>query len=405
MKTYSYNAIDYSGKKVRGSVTAETATSATRDVTDRGLYVVSIRETTSQLATFYRVTNKFQIGRYDILEFTQSFSVMLNAGIPIIACLDDIIMSTTNKAFKPIISDIKQRLERGSSVSAALEAQGKVFPNIVKTLVVVGEESGRLEENMRKASEHLQRMLDLSAAIRKALTDPLIALTAIIAALFFWMTFVVPNLVVTLKGLGVKLPALTVAIIAISATFQVYWKYMVFGLLMMPLAIFLMGKNRHFRYARDFVLIKLPFVKTITFNKLLATFSEQFRILLVSGIAVERLFDLMIPSLGNEYLAVKLLRAKENILHGQPISESLAHEKIFPPLVISKIRVGETSGSLDKQFDFLAKYFITKLDNATDTMGKVIEPLAMVTIGGLFALMIMGLLLPIYDLVSKVGKG
>jgi type II secretory pathway component PulF len=404
MRNYSYDAIDYSGKNVKGRLASETITSATRDLNEKGLYIVSIREATSQQSYLYQLFKKIQVGRQDILEFTQSFSVMMNAGIPIIAVLDDILISTTKKAFKPFISDIKQRLERGSSLSAALEAQGKLFPDIVKTLVLVGEETGHLEENLRKASEHLQRMLDLSAAIRKALLNPVIAFAAIFGALTFWMLFVIPNLVVTLKGLGVKLPALTLAIIATSNFFQSHWKMLFFTLSLTPLVIILLGKNRQFRYIRDLTLIKLPFIKVIIFNKLLATFSEQFRILMAAGIAIERLFDLLIPALGNEYFAVNLLKAKENILYGRPISESLEQQKILPPLVISKIRVGETSGSLDKQFDFLAKYFTTKLDNATDTLGKIVEPLAMVVIGGLFAIMIMGLLLPIYDLVSTVGK-
>lgn len=405
MKNFSYSAVDYAGKSVKGTVVADTIEAAGKEISAKGLYIISIRETASYLADIYRRWHGVQVGKHDILEFTLSFSVMLNAGIPIIGCLDDILASTTNKAFKPIINDIKQRLVRGSSVSESLNAQGKVFPDIVKTMVAVGEETGHLEESFRKSAEHLQRVIELSAAIRKALLDPLIALTAVVGALIFWMIFVVPNLVSTLKGLGVKLPSLTLLIIAASNLFTAHWKLLLIGMVTTPVLLFLLGKNRRFRYIRDFTLFKAPFIKIFVSNKLLATFSDQFRILVAAGIPMERLFDLMIPALRNEYFAVKLTYAKEAILHGVQISESLEQQKILPPLVISKIRIGETSGSLDKQFEFLAKYFTTKLDNATENMGKIVEPLAMVVIGAFFAIMIMGLLLPIYDLVSKVGKG
>lgn len=402
MKIYAYNAIDYSGQAIKGTVESETVDTASRKVSDKGLYVVSIRETGGYLAFLNQHVLRFRVSRSDILEFTQNFSIMLNAGIPVITCLDDMISSASNSAFKPVLRDIQRKLECGCSVSEALEAQGTIFPDIIKTLVAVGEETGHLAESLREASEHLQRMQNLSGAIKKAILYPAFALITTIGALFFWMVYVIPNLTVVLKGMGIKLPALTRALISTSALFQAHWKIILLTLLMTPMAIFLMGLNRKFRYFRDWALIRLPVVKVIVFNKLIATFAEQFRMLTAAGIAIERLFDLMIPAIGNEYFAVKLLKSKENILNGEPMYESLEQQEILPPMVISKIRIGQTTGTLDNQLDFLAKFYSKKLDTATENLGKLMEPLLILVIGGLFAIIIMGLLLPIYDIISKV---
>ena len=404
MKIYAYNALDYSGQTIKGTIESETFEAASREVGAKGLYLVSISETAGLEIFLHRHLQKLRIGRSDILEFTQNLSIMLNAGIPITICLDDIIMSATNKAFKPVLHQIQYKLECGSSVSAALEAHGTLFPEIVKTLVAVGEETGRLEESLREASEHLQRSQNLAGTIKKALLYPTFALIATIGALFFWMTFVIPSLTVSLKSMGVKLPVLTIVLIKTSGFFQAHWLFMLVALLMVPPALFLLGKNRQFRYIRDWAIIKLPVVKLIAFNKLLATFSEQFRMLSMADIAIERLFELMIPPLRNEYFTVHLLRAKENILNGNPIAESLEQQKILPPMIISKLRIGQTTGTLDKQLSFLTKYYTKKLEDATENLGKIMEPLIIVAIGGLFAIMIMGLLLPIYDLISKAGK-
>jgi type II secretory pathway component PulF len=148
----------------------------------------------------------------------------------------------------------------------------------------------------------------------------------------------------------------------------------------------------------------MPLLKVIVFNKLLAVFCEQFRMLINAGITMGRTFDLIMPSLENEYFTVHLCTIKENILNGSRISDAFEQENILPPLAVGKIRIGETTGTLDNQFGFLAKYYSKKLDDTIDNLGKIIEPLVMVVIGGLFAIIIMGLLLPIYDLVSKVGK-
>ena len=404
MKVFAYRATDYSGKVITGSISSETAEAASRDVSAKGLYLLSIHETAGQVAWLSRYYLESQISRMDILEFTGSFSVMLKAGVPIITCLDDLIASTSNSSFTPILRDIQQRLESGSSVSGALEAQGKVFPDIIKTLVAVGEETGRLDESLQEATDLLQRMQNLSGAIKKALMYPIFAFSATLGALVFWMLFVIPSMTSTLKSMGVKLPALTLLLINSSSLFQTHWKVIPLTLVLMPTALILLSRNTSFRYLRDRTLIKIPLLQIIIFNKLLATFAEQFRMMITAGIPLKRLFDLLVPAIGNEYFGTHLLRAKESILNGNPISVALEQQKILPSLVISKIRIGETSGTLDKQLDFLAKYYTKKLDDATENLGKIIEPVVMTIIGGMFAIIIMGLLLPIYDLVSKVGK-
>ncbi len=404
MKNYAYQAVDYSGQTIKGSIESPTAEAASRELGEKGLYIVAIHESTNPLARFKSPLQAFQVGQDDVVEFAQSLSVMLDAGMSIIVCLDDIIASTPNPAFKNVLKDIRQRLMRGSSISQALEAHGKIFPEILKTLVAVGEEAGTLVESLKEASDHLMRMQKLKSGVKKALMYPAFALVATLGALFFWMVFVIPSLTSTLKGMGVKLPALTLFLIASSNFFQLHWKLMLMGMFLTPVAFYLLCMNSRVRYLRDLALIKMPFVKIVVYNKLLATFSEQFRMLVAAGINIGRIFDLLIPSLENEYFGSNLRVIKAKILDGGRISESFEQHHILPALVLSKIRIGETTGTLDNQFDFLAKYYTKKLDDIIDNLGKIIEPLVMVVIGGLFAIIIMGLLLPIYDLVSKVGK-
>jgi type II secretory pathway component PulF len=377
---------------------------ASQELGTKGLYVVSISESTSLFAQFRMPLQAFQVNQDDIVEFAQSLSVMLESGMSIIVCFDDIISSTTNPAFKGVLQDLRQRLMRGSSISQALEDHGKLFPEILKTLVAVGEEAGTLVPSLKEAAEHLMRMQKLKAGVKKALMYPMFALVATLAALFFWMVFVIPSLTSTLTSMGVKLPPLTLFLIASSKFFQAHWKMMLLGIVMTPFAYYVICLNPRVRYLRDFAFIKMPVVKVVVFNKLLATFSEQFRMLIAAGINVGRIFDLLIPSLENEYFGVNLRIVREKILDGGRISDAFEQRHILPPLVLSKIRIGETTGTLDNQFEFLAKYYTKKLDDTIENLGKIIEPLVMVVIGGLFALIIMGLLAPIYDLVSKVGK-
>jgi general secretion pathway protein F/type IV pilus assembly protein PilC len=404
MKNYAYQAVDYSGQTIKGSIESATEEEASRALGEKGLYVVSIQEGNSYVSRFKGPMMAFQVRQADIVEFAQSLSVMIDAGMPILVCMDDLISSASNPAFRPVLQDLRQRLLRGSSISQALEAHGTLFPVILKTLVAVGEEAGTLVACLRDASEHLMREEKLKTGVKKALMYPAFALVATLGALAFWMIFVIPSLTSTLKNLGVKLPMLTIILIETSALFHAHWKLLILIVVMVPLIVYVLCLNSRVRYLRDLALIKIPVVKVIVFNKLLATFSEQFKMLIAAGINMRKIFDLLIPALGNEYFAVNLQTVKENILNGGRIADSFEQQKILPALVVSKIRIGETTGTLDNQFEFLAKYYTKKLDDTIDNLGKIIEPLVMVVIGGLFAIIIMGLLLPIYDLVSKVGK-
>ncbi len=404
MSFYSYDAIDPAGQVVKGTVESESVEAATRDINARGLYLVSIRATTNRMAVFWKSFQSFSISRTEIIEFAQNLSVMLKAGMPILSCLEDIISSTGNKAFRSALQNVKQQVERGSSVSTALEAQGTLFPDILRRLVAVGEETGRFDASLREAAEHMLRMQNLAGAIKRALIYPAFAITTTLSALIFWLAFVLPKLTVTLKGIGVKLPPITLFLIGVSKLFHDHWKLLLLVPVVLPLAVYLAGKRPRVRYLRDLAYIKIPIVKLIMYNKLVAVFAEQFRILVVAGMTIDRIFDLIIPSLGNEYFRVKLLKAKENVLYGNLISDSLKEQGILPLLVIRMVGIGESSGTLDSQLEFLAEHYTKKLDDATESLGKLIEPLVMIVVGGLFAVIIMGLMLPIYDLVSKMGK-
>lgn len=404
MRLYSYRAIDYSGRSSRGSIESPSLEAAIRELTLQGLYIVSILEGAGRLDRLRRSLVRLRVGPADILEFAQGFSVLLAAGTPMLGCLDDLIASTSQRAFLPVLRDLRHRVEHGSSLSRALEAHDPLFPGVLKTLVAVGEETGTLTQTLQEAAQHLARMQRLKEVVRKALAYPVLALSATLAALFFWVVFVIPSLAGSLKSLGLKLPALTVALIETSAFLLAHRELCLILPCLAALLLVLAGRHPKSRYLRDRFLVRCPVLKAILLNRLMVTFAEQFGMLVRGGIGIGRLFDLLLPALGNEYFHRHLVQVKEEVLSGARISDSLERQGILPPLAVSKIRIGESTGTLDNQLDYLAKWYARKLDDSIDNLGRVVEPLVMVVVGALFALIALGLLLPIYDLVSNLGK-
>ncbi len=404
MSFYAYSAIAPTGQLVKGRMESDSPESASRELSSRGLYPVSLRQTSHQLARLLKSFQALRVNRGDFIEFAQNLSVMLKAGMPMLTSLEDLIASCGNKTFKSVLQDVKQVVERGGSVSAALEAQGALFPHILRTLVSVGEQTGRFDESLREAAEHLLRLQGLAGALKQAMLYPLFAMTTTGGALVFWLVFVLPKMIVTMKSMGVKLPPLTLLLISAGNLFQAHWLLLLLSPGVAAVGIFLAGKHPRVRYLRDLALVRLPIVRLIIYNKSVAVFAEQFRILVVAGMSIDRIFDLIVPTVGNEYFAVNLRDAKKNIMDGSPVSQALDKGKFLPLLAIRMIGIGENSGTLDSQLDFLARHFTKKLDDATAIMGKLVEPVVMVVVGGLFALIIMGLLLPMYDLVSQIGR-
>ncbi|MDD2272716.1 MAG: type II secretion system F family protein [Desulfuromonadaceae bacterium] len=405
MNNYAYQAVDTSGRQVQGNIEADSVETATSDLSGRGLYVLEIDSKISPLTDVKKWFRQGKIKRIDLIDLANNLSVMVGAGIPLLTSLGDIATATSNPALQAIIHDIRQNIERGSGFAEVLERHKGIFPNVFIRLVRVGEETGRFEKSLADAAEHLQRMEDLSSTIKRALIYPIFAIVTTLGALAFWMIYVLPKIIETLIGMGVKLPLLTRVLIVSSHLSQRFW-YL--GLLL-PVLLFviikLMKRTDRGRYLVDLLKLKFPIYKLIEYNQLLALFAEQMRILIVSGLTVDRTLGIISDLMGNEIFRRAIAAVRDEITYGSTIAEAMRRQPIFPPLLIRMVSIGEASGTLDNQFSFLATHYLKKLDDISEKLGKIIEPLVVTAVGMLFAVIIAGLLLPIYDLVAKVGKG
>jgi type II secretory pathway component PulF len=404
MPVFSYKAIDRNGAIVRGMVEGMDMDIASDNIMSSGLHVVNITKANQFIASISKKLNARKIRRTDIIEFANNMSVMLRAGVPIISVLSDLSETTENKFFREKINSIKRMVEHGSRFSDAIAAHQEIFPDIFVRIVVVGEETGGLDKSLSDVATHLQKMEDLSSAIKRALIYPIFAIVTTMGALLFWLMYVLPKVIVIFKDMGTTLPLSTRILIAVSEFSQSYW----YLILSMPVIAFLIIKalrqKKETRYYMDLLKIKLPVMKHIIYNKLLALFSEQLRILTVAGIPVNRSFAIISHVIGNDVFCIAIDKSLENIAAGSMISEALKKHKVFPPIVTRMIQIGETSGTLDEQFAYLSDYYLKKLDDVSEKLGKMIEPIVISVIGLMFAFIIVGLLFPIYDLITTIGK-
>ena len=405
MPFFSYKALDSSGAVIKGMVEDIDINVAQSNISLSGLHVLKIRRSSILTDLYLKQLKVSGVKSRDIIEFASNLSVMLRAGLPLTTSIMDIAETSDNKRFRTRLLDIKRSVELGSGFSVALTQHQEVFPEIFINLVAIGEETGRLDESLSDVAVHLQRMEDLRSAIIRALMYPAFALLGTTGALLFWLIYVLPQMSQLFLSMDIELPLMTQVLMVASDFSSKNWPLF----FIIPVAIFILVKIlNHYektKYAVDALKLRLPVIKLILHNKLLALFSEQLRILLSAGVTIDRAFDIMIKVMNHAVFRNALLETKESILLGGRISESLKqHQSLFPNLVFRMVSIGESTGKLTEQLNYLSEYFLNKLEDISQKLGKLIEPIVILVIGGIFVVIILGLLSPIYDLISGINN-
>jgi len=402
MAFYSYTAVNSDGTLIKGAMEGSDIETVRDTIASFGLYVITLRKLSHYNSYIRKLVLTRSVRRPEIIEFARNLSVMLKAGIPILKALSDIADGLENKYLQQTINSMRRKIEFGSSFSEAA-ACFNVFPDIFIRLSRVGEETGNLERSFSDVATHLEKMEDLSSSIKRALIYPAFAIVSTIGALLFWLVYVLPQVMEIFRNMGLALPLPTRILLHMSDFCRSYWYLLLITPVALLIFIKLLRRKEKTRYYIDLLTIRLPVIKHITYNRLLALFTEQIRILTVAGITIDRSLETISGVISNEVFRNSIGRIREEIALGSRISDAIGKEKVFPTLVTRMIDVGESSGNLDKQFAHLSEHYLKKLDDVSQKIGTMIEPIVIGVIGSLFALIIMGLLLPIYDLVAKIG--
>lgn len=405
MPFFTYKGINHDGEIIKGLVEGSDIDLTYDNISSAGIHILNIRKVSKFTSSFLRNVKTWGIKTKDVIEFANNISIMVRSGVPLLTSLSDISGTVENKRFRERISDIKKTVELGSGFSSALMAHQDIFPEIFINLVAVGEETGRLDKSLSDVAVHLQRMEDLKNAIKRALIYPTFAIIATTGALLFWLIYVLPKITTIFNSMSVELPLITKVLIATSNFSSTNW----YIFILLPFIIYatlkLLSKKDSTKYYIDTAKLKIPILKLVVSNKLLALFAEQSRILIAAGLTIDRTFDIMIKVINNLVFRKALVDIKEDILAGSRINEAIKkHLNLFPNLVVRMIYIGEESGNLTEQLDYLSEHFLKKLDDISQKMEKMIEPIVIIVIGLMFMVIILGLMSPIYDLISAIGK-
>lgn len=337
-------------------------------------------------------------------ELASNLALMLRAGIPLTAALQEMVAGNDMKHISSDLEDIIQKINDGTSFSQAIKYHRAIFPRIMVQLVQIGEKTGQLDAMLENAAEHLKNIDSIYSNTKQALLYPAFVFAALTAGLLFWFYAVVPKIIALFRDMDVVLPTITVYVVNVSNFIQAYIFHMVFG---MAAFLIILGiaqkKSLQFRRAVDWLLLRLPVAKSIVSASNMAFITEYFSLLINAGIDIINALEILKNAINNEIYREKLIQVKEGLTQGESIAACFSKVEIFPPFVIRMINIGEKSGTLSKQLSILAEEYQKKLSIIVATIGKMIEPIVLIVAGIMFAIIIGALFLPIYDLISQIS--
>lgn len=345
------------------------------------------------------------VGTKDLVTFTRLFATMIDAGLPLVQCLEILSGQQTNKRFGVILKDVKASVEGGSSFSEALRRHPKVFDELFVNLVAAGETGGILDSIMVRLSVYLEKRQKLIRQVRGAMVYPSIVIVIAAAVMTALLTFVIPAFENMFKDFGGgrdNLPALTRLIIALSQGFVSALPFLVIlvGLFVAGISwIYRQPQGKRF-FHRTF--LSLPIMGPVLRKIAVARFTRTLGTLLQSGVPILDSLDICARTAGNVIIEGGVLFVRQSISEGKNMAEPLAQTQIFPDMVVQMIAVGEQTGALDQMLNKVADFYEEETDVAVAAMTSALEPILMVGVGGMVGVVLIAMYLPIFSLAGSI---
>ncbi|MBF0179757.1 MAG: type II secretion system F family protein [Magnetococcales bacterium] len=334
-------------------------------------------------------------------EALNNMAVMLKSGISVVSAIQDAIADSDNPTMSKVGHDLVGRIQAGSSLSEAVRAWGRFFPDTVQFLMRIGEETGALDRTIHDASKHMIKVDKIYRETKSALTYPAFMFTAIFAAAAFWLYFVVPMILPLLTSTGKQLPGLTLGIIATADFLRDYLGWIMMAIMLIIIGFrTMMRKVFAFRRRVHKILLHVPVIGKLIHASNLAFITEYLSLLLNAGVDVIKSIDILSVSLSNEVYKEKMAEVRANLINGLGLKNSFAMTRLFPPFVVRLIGIGETSGALSTQLDFASVEYARRLEDLIKGLSKSIEPIALAFGGGVFVTLLIGMFMPLYGLAK-----
>lgn len=409
MPVFHYKGRSVRGDLMTGRLDGETADMVAARLFSSGITPVEIKAVKAadlnDLGTLSRRLGMGKPKTSDLVLFSRQMYTITKSGIPLLQGLRGLAASTHNRVLREALEDILGSLESGRDLASSFARHSDLFPTLYISIIRVGESTGTLEDSFKRMAEYLAQDQETQQRVKSAMRYPIIVMCTIAVAMGVLTTFVIPHFAPLFKALGDNIPLPTRIIMGVSSFAHDYW-YVVFG----GIAAATFGIRSYVntiagRYNWHKWKLRLPVIGPLAHQAILARLSRSLSISLTAGMPMLQTLSVIAKASGNDYMAERVTRLRLGVERGDPLSRAAASVEMFPPLVLQMMTVGEETGELPQLLDEVAGFYEREVDYALKNLSAAIEPILIVFVGGMVLVLALGIFLPMWEMIAKVGGG
>ena len=414
MARFKYRTLDSTGKSASGEATAKNSDLIVKELQSRGFTVLEIIEvedkTSAPLQALNKVRLKLGMSKKDLMVFTRQLATTLMAGVPLLRILAVMRRRCRSRTLAALLEALSADLQKGLRFSDALAQHPSIFNDTYINMAKVGEASGNLPEIMTRMALMIEKEVGIQRKVRSAAAYPVFVSFFTMILTYCLLVFLMPMFTPIFEGVDIDIPKnFPLTDFLIKASKQAKDPVTIFGLIGLGFAFSAIVKailrTKTGLYTRDLILFNLPLFKQLILESASARFARTFGLLLQSGVPLLQALNLVGNASGNMVVTRAVEKIAREVSEGGKLSERLDEANLFPDLMVQMASIGEEAGSLPDMFDHVAAYYEEEVDATVTSLTAVLEPAMMVMVGGLVCIFVLGLLLPILSLSTKVGGG
>ncbi len=401
MATFVWEGRTREGTTRRGTVVADSEGAVLAQLRAQSIAPIRIRAKSrdlSQLLSFLGPGVKAK----EIVIFTRQFATMIDAGLPLVQCLDILATQQEHKGFKQVLTAVKAEVEAGSTFADALGKHPKVYDRLYVSLVAAGEVGGILDTILSRLATYMEKAEALKRKVKGAMVYPLSVLVIAIGVVVVMLVKVIPVFEKMFSDFGGALPGPTQVVINLSHFVQHYVLHGIVGGILLVFLLRYVYSTEKGRWYFDSLFLKLPILGSVLKKVAVARFSRTLGTMLSSGVPILEALEIVARTAGNVVIERELLTARAAIAEGQTIAEPLSKSKVFPGMVVRMVAVGEETGSMDTMLGKIADFYDEEVEAAVSAMTSMLEPLMMVVLGGSIGALLVAMYLPIFKIAETI---
>jgi type IV pilus assembly protein PilC len=400
-QTFQYKVRDKTGTTVTGTLVADSELLVLQRLREMGYTPLEVGKEKKGLNIEINL-RKAKVKLKDLSVFSRQFATMINSGLPILRALAILAEQTPNKLLAETLSECRNDVEQGSSLSGAMQKHPKVFNDLYVSMVKSGELGGSLDSTLLKVAAMLEREVHLRGKIKSAMTYPVAVVGLVVLIMAAMLLFVVPQFKGIYDQLGGSLPLPTRALIALSDAVKSYW-YILVALAVAARFFFRRYKaTENGRTQVDRLKLRLPVFGSLFHKTALSRFSSTFSMLLSAGVPILQALDIVSDTVNNKIISKAVVDVQGSVREGESIAKPLGRHAVFPPMVVQMIAVGEETGQVDTMLTKVAQFYDQEVEASVDALTSLIEPLLIAIIGGFVGAAVIALYMPMFNIIKLI---